>query len=335
MIINRAEFLNDLEMVSPGLSPREFIEQATCFVFHDGQVITYNDEISCRKPTRLNITGAIQASTLLDTLREMDGATLEVLENAQGEVEFCGKRKAFKVIKDAGIFLPIDKVEVPKQWHPLPKGLIPAISQVLPCVSTDESKFHLTCVHIHPEYVEACSNLQAMRVRLRTGAPKPMLGRGTSLSPVTQAGVNEWTFTKSWIHFRNNTTGIIISCRRYLEKYPALDKFLEGKGHPIHLPVELVKAIDRTAIFAKDETGDSPIQVTISGEKLLLEGKGLSGSYQERIEIKRYQGPATTFVIAAEIFKEIAQKHPQAEITRNKLKVTGERWEYVAALGKI
>jgi len=44
MKINRQEFLDSLEMVKAGLSPREFIEQSSCFAFKEGEVLTFNDE---------------------------------------------------------------------------------------------------------------------------------------------------------------------------------------------------------------------------------------------------------------------------------------------------
>ena len=62
MKINREELLNQLESVLPGLSTREIIEQSSCFVFMNKEVITYNDEISCSHKSRLDIEGAIVAT---------------------------------------------------------------------------------------------------------------------------------------------------------------------------------------------------------------------------------------------------------------------------------
>ncbi len=158
MNVNREEFLNDLEMVQSGLSPREFIEQSSCFVFDDGRVMTFNDEVACQKKIGVSITGAIQATSLLDILQKLEDPILSITENEKGELEFKGKKKAFGITKDAEIFLPINQVEVPEKWRPLPKEFTEAVGLVQHCVSGDESQFLLTCIHIHPDYIEACDN---------------------------------------------------------------------------------------------------------------------------------------------------------------------------------
>ena len=46
--IPREAFLRTLEAVQPGLDPTGAIEQSSCFIFKDGAVMTFNDEVSCR-----------------------------------------------------------------------------------------------------------------------------------------------------------------------------------------------------------------------------------------------------------------------------------------------
>ena len=47
MLIDRAKLLAALELVSPGLSPREILEQSSCVVFRGGRIATFNDEVAC------------------------------------------------------------------------------------------------------------------------------------------------------------------------------------------------------------------------------------------------------------------------------------------------
>ena len=332
MKINRETFLSDLEMVKGGLSPREFIEQSSCFVFQDGMVMTFNDEVACRKKIGLGITGAIQATSLLAILEKMDDPELLVEENDKGEVEFRGKRKAFGVIKESEIFLPVDKVEMPEKWKPLPKEFTEAVGLVHHCVSSDESRFLLTCIHIHPEYIEACDNLQVMRVMVSTEIKNPILVRGSSLEQIVSLGMDEVALTKTWIHFKNQQ-GLIFSCRRYAEDYPSMDKFISFKGHSITIPKGLAEASDRAAIFAMDKTGEPLVQVTIKGDKIRILGEGLSGWFKE-VKKVAYDGPPMEFVIAPELLKHISEEYKDAQIAEGRLKVVGGSWEYVTVLGK-
>jgi len=332
MKINREQFLSDLSMVKGGLSPREFIEQSSCVVFQDGMVVTFNDEVSCRKEIGLKITGAIQAVSLFAILEKMDDPELLVEENDKGEVEFRGKRKAFGVIKEQEIFLPVDKVEVPEKWRTLPKEFTEAVRLVHHCVSSDESRFLLTCIHIHPEFIEACDNLQVMRCMVSTGLKNSILVRGSSLEQIVPLGMDEVSLTKAWIHFRN-PQGLIFSCRRYAEDYPSLDKFISFKGHPITIPKGLAEASDRAAIFAADKTGEPLVQVTIKGDKIRILGEGLSGWFRE-VKKVAYEGPPMEFVIAPELLKHISEEYKDAQITEGRMKVVGGSWEYVTVLGK-
>lgn len=330
MKINRETLLNDLTLVKAGLSAREFIEQSSCFVFQAGVVMTFNDEVACRKKIGLKITGAVQASSLLDILGKLEEDELEV-EEVEGALEFRGKRKLFSVVKDAEVFLPIDRVEMPDKWHPLDKSFIEGIGLVKHCVSTDQSRFLLTCVHIHPEFIESCDNHQMMRVSVKTGLKNPILVRGTSLEQLTTLAMTKVALTKSWIHFQNEE-GLIYSCRRYVEDYPSLDKLLDSKGHRVSIPKGLVQASDRAAVFATDKVGDALVKVVLTEGTIEVAGEGLTGWYKERKKVV-YKGPRLEFLISPTLLHHISERYEEATIGSEKMAVRGERWQYVTVLG--
>lgn len=333
MKIQREDFLNDLNMVKPGLSPREFVEQSSCFVFREGTVMTFNDEVCCRKEVPLNITGAVQATTLLAILEKLEDPELKVRLNDDKELEFKGNGKGFGVTIEAEIFLPVDKVEMPEKWRPLPKEFTEAVGLVQHCVSTDESKFKLTCIHLHPDFIEASDNLQIMRVKIATGLKNPTLIRGTSLQHITHLAMDEICMTKTWVHFRNQA-GLIFSCRRYDEEYHDLSQFIKIKGHSIVIPKGMSMASDRAAVFAAEKSGEPLVNVCLDGSKGLmrLKGKGLVGWYKE-IKSVAYDGPYMSFFIAPDLLKHISERYSEAEIEEGKLKVSGGSWEYVTFLG--
>ena len=330
MNIKREEFLNDLEQVKSGLSPREFVEQSSCLCFIDGDVVTFNDEVSCRKKVGLDITGAVQADRLFDILGKLEDEVLTVTENEKGELEFRGKRKSFGVTKEAEIFLPIDHVERPEKWRPLPKEFTEAVGMVMHCTSTDESKFVLTCVHIAPEHIEACNQFQMLRVALKTGVSDSVLVRGTALRDLTQLAMDKVCLTKNWIHFKNGS-GLVYSCRRYSEVYPSLDKLLKMKGHPIVLPKGLGKASERAAVFAVDPAGEPYVTVSLVSGKVRVKGEGVSGWYKEVSKVS-YDGPPIEFLISPELLTHITANYAEATISKDRLEVTGGHWRYVAAL---
>lgn len=335
MKIQRQEFLDNLQMVKAGLSPREFIEQSASFVFQDGEVMTFNDEIACRKEIGFNLTGAVQADLMMAILEKMDDEQLSLSENERGQFEFRGKSKRFWLTRDAEIFLPIDKVEKVKEWEKLPKGFADAVKFVRHCVSSDETKFFLTCVHIRPDYIESCDNRQLTRYRIALpGVEESLLIRGAALIQITDLGMSHMSITRSWVHFKNRN-GLMFSCRKYMEEYPSLGRILKFEGQPIIIPRGLLEAKERAVLFAADQSEDPLLTVQLRPGKMMLTGEGISGGYEERKKLK-YDGPGLHFKIPPDVLQHISEHYTEAEISIEKLRAVQKGvWVYITVLGRI
>ena len=162
--------MNALEYTRPGLSSRDIIEQANCFVFKDGYVWAYNDEVAtrCKSPLK-DITGAIQAAKLLDILHKLKEEKLNVRQT-KSELRIKGKSKEMGVKMEREISLPIEDLDYPKKnskWLELPRKFSDAIQFVEGCASRDDSKIELTWIHLHPKWVECFDNYQLARYRIK------------------------------------------------------------------------------------------------------------------------------------------------------------------------
>ena len=332
MRLEKDKLINQLEMVRAGLSSRELIEQSSCFVFHDGYVLTFNDEIACRIKTDMKIEGAVQASRLLAILEKLDDPELDLRENEANELEFKAKRKLFGMTKEAEIFLPIDQVETPGEWITVPKDFAAAVGKLKHCVSTDASKFELTCIHITPKFMEACDNLQLMRFKCPSDLERPVLVRGATLSQMISLGMHEMSLTKSWLHFRNEA-GLVLSCRAFAEDYHDLGPLLKVEGgSELKLSGALKEASERAAVFAADIVGDPFLEVTLKEGKCIIKGQGLTGWYKEQKAV-HYDGPAMKFIISPALLDYVTQEHKDVVISDTKLKAKGANWAYVTVLG--
>ena len=96
MKVNRENLLKELESVIPGLSPKEVIEQSSCFVFQDNVITTFNDEIACSIGTALDIKGAVPAKLLLEVLRKVTDEEVEIKQK-KGELSIFGKKIKCKI----------------------------------------------------------------------------------------------------------------------------------------------------------------------------------------------------------------------------------------------
>jgi len=332
MRIDREKLLKVLEMMLPGLSPHEMIEQSSCFVFNKGNVHTFNDEIACTHPTELpDLKGAIAATPLISLLRKLKEEFLE-LGMERKELSIRGKNRKAGLIMEPKIQLPIDNIDIPKQWTKLPKDFTDAVSMVQSCACSDESKFCLSCVHLTKQYMEACDGFQVARFAIKIPINKDCLIKQSSLKHIIHYDLDKFGESKSWIHFRNST-GFTLSCRRFVEKYPNMDDILKVDGTPISLPKGLEEAAERADIFSSEDVQRNFVTVNIKPKQVKVTGKGMSGWF---IETKRsdYKGKEIEFTISPNLLIKLAKQHHTCKITQDRLKVKLDKFEYVSVLGR-
>lgn len=330
--INRADLLRTLETAAPGLSPKDVTEQSASYVFRNGMVLTYNDEVACRAKTALapDLTGAVKAAPLVKILQKItaDEITVEIID---GALLVRGKRERLKLDLQAEITLGIDAVERPTTWRPLPEDFAEAVSVVGECAATkDESNFALTCIHLTPKWIEACDNFQMTRYLLKTGLEKSFLVKRESLKHIVTMGMTKFSESETWVHFRN-ATGLILSCRRYIEDYPNLAVGLDCSGAPATLPKGLAEACEKANIITEEFTDTNRVLVMLRPGEMRVVGRVGSNEYSKDIKLK-YHGPAISFMVSPKLLIELVKRHLDCEISADRLKVDGGKFTYVAHL---
>lgn len=330
--IKRESFLHALERISPGLSAKEIVEQSNCFIFQDGQLLAFNDEVCCRTRSPLNgVTGAVQAAPLLNLLGKLPEEEIQV-EAKETELVIHGKKRRAGIRMDAEVTLPVGAVEQPKKWNRLPDDFTEAIKMVGACAGQDESQFFLTCIHLHPQWVEACDNFQLCRWRLETGISAPTLVRHSSVRPITALGVTEFAETPAWMHFRTpGKAGLTLSCRRYLEDYNDLTRLLKVKGTRTQLPKGLAVAADIAQVFSAEDPENNRVRLDLEADKVHVTGKGVSGWYTETRRLA-YGGAPLAFLISPELLTVLVKNHSQCIVSPDRLKVKAGSYSYVACL---
>lgn len=332
MRINRLRLLQQLECVEPGLSTREVTEQSSCVVFQEGRVFTFNDEVSCSAECDLDAHGAVHAAPLLSILRKLVEDEIDV-EVGEDEMKIIGKRRSIGLRMESQILLPIGAVKPPKRFTDLHPEFCEAVNIVQQCASKNEAFFNVTCVHVHPNWVEACDNYQLSRYDLETGVKQPFLVRRDAIKHIQQLGMTQFGETESWVHFRN-TNGLVMSCRRYVEQYPDLSKLLKVKGSKMTLPKGLTEAVERASIFSAENTEQDEVMVDLSPGRVRVRGTGISGWYKETRKIN-YDGAPLSFMIPPQLFITIVKRFNDCEVTKDKLKVDGGKFIYVTTLGEV
>jgi len=334
MRTNREEFLSALIAVSPGLAAREFIEQSTCYVFSDGVVQTFNDEIACTHKCNIGVTGAVSAAPLQTLLAKMAEDELDISAD-DGELLVKGKRREAGIRMDAEVTLPLDSVDQPKKWKPIHEDFCEAVKLIHACAAKRDSDFVLTCVHIHPDYIEACDNIQAARWPMETGVKESILIKRDTIRTIVDLEITEISKTKSWLHFRN-AAGLMLSCRLHTDDYPPIDELLieRGSGESFVFPGGLSEMLDKAEVFSGESDSNNRVEVHLKSNRMMVRGEGVNGWYKEMKKVV-YDGPSMKFLIGPQYLVELAKMENTCEIVDGRLALDTGRFQYITCTGDL
>lgn len=327
MRVQREPLLKILESVTPGLSSRETIEQSSCLVFTGGRVITFNEEILCSRKSPLDFEGAVRAKPLLDLLSKLPDEEIELMQ-AEGVMRVKGKGRKSEIRMESEVMLPMDTVEIPENWRQLDLAFEEGVSLVHDCASTNTAEFILTCIHIHPEYLEACDRFQIARFPMKTGIDTPILVRAASMRKIVGYSMAEVSETAGWIHFRN-AEGLTLSLRRFLDEYKSLDKFVSSEGTtPITLPGGLEEVVARAEIFSGENAVGNHVTVDLKPDNIIIEGDGASGWFKEQKSVV-YSGNPVRFTIAPKLLVAVTKRSNECGVGEGRLFIDTGVFKYV------
>lgn len=327
--VNRKELLHRLLCVEPGMSNGDSIQQSDCIIFKKGRFYTMSNELACSIPSKLPIEfeGAVPGKKVLKLLKETVDEEIYV-----GVEEFVLTLKAKKQSTEIPLEkpkLPIEDVELPKDWQLLDLYLAQAINLVHRCTKR-KAEFIKECLCFGPTKLEATDNTRMIRYWVKTFVKEPVLVRGSSLKEVVPFGMTKGAETENWLHFRN-PTGLRISVHKFeMQQYFDLTEFLKLRGQKVELPKvkSIEKAVIRASLFLEEEAG---ITVTISKDGMSIGGKSVEGSHTTTKKIK-YDGPTIGFMIPPKLLTELVDLKNVCEVTECSLRIAGENFVFATPL---
>lgn len=342
MKTNRQNLIKILQAVRPGLASKEILEQTTSFIFTDGKVLTYNDEVAVSHPLPDDVTleGAVHAKELFALLNKMSDEEVEI-EETKNELIVSGQRTK------AGIRLEVasamgdvlDALGQPSSWTTLPEKFLEGVEFCLFSTGKDMTKPMLICVCIEGENVVSSDSqrITCFNMGEDLGMPKDqmMLIPNTGASSLLSYPVTEYEFTKGWIHFRTKD-GVVFSCRDVQGDYPlkkALSIVESAEGDAVKLPASLSEALERADIFSdsSNKTSSDRVHIFLSEGWIVVRGESEAGWLEEKSRI-RYKGPEIDFEVSSQFLRSILSHSGEMQTCQGSLKFEGENFSHVMAI---
>ncbi len=337
MQINKGDLLHALEIVKPGISSKENIEQASSFAFMKDKVVSYNDEISISAPIKdLDIVGTVKANELYNLLHKLkkDEVEIEVVNESELQVK-CGRAKAGLALQTE-IKLPIEDIAVKGKWKSLPDEFLKGLEFAMGACSRDMSRPVLTCVHVNKEgFVEASDSFRIAKVTTGIEFPvKTALIPATSIVTIIKMQPDKIAEGNGWVHFKTQS-GATISCRIFEDdQFPETSHLFKIKGTKLSFPKNIIQILDRASIFSKGSTIlDQIVEITLDNGKFKIRSQSESGWFEEVVKIE-YTGEQVSFIVTPYLLKDILSKTLTCIVAPDRLKFEGDNWIYISMLRK-
>ena len=335
MKINRQELLGILSKVRPGLAAKEIVEQSTSFLFLEGQVSAYNDEVLVSHPGCDGLRGSVQSTELYALLSKLQDDELDV-QTTETEMLIKGLKTEAGITLQADISDKLQSVMkelvIEHVWKPLPKDFAGIVQQATFAAGQDMTKPLLTCVHVTSQYAEACDNYRMARIafpkRLRI---KDMLLPARAIQNISQYVPIQYAEGDGWAHFKN-ADGVQFSCRTMEGQYPDLSGLLDVKGTSIEFPDGILDSLERSGVFLDDSVmGNEVSSLRMSSDGLDVSARGVSGWIKETLPIA-YEGDPVEFQVLPKALQSILKRHPSAVIGPRSILFKGDGFSYCCSI---
>lgn len=343
MKVNRKELVNALDFAMLGVSARgETLEQSDSFVFEEGRLVTFNDEIKTSAKSPLgDITVSVIAADFLKLLAKMPDEELDikVLNTKVGntsrgsEVHIIGKRRKAGVSCFEDIALPHDAVPKADKWKKVTDGVMGMIQHAANVCGRDITQELTLMVHVTPDIVEACDNYRLLRADIKTGFPNECLLPAASIGALNELDIRKVSLGEGWAHFKTASNQIISIRCSHEEYHKNIDHMLNmGECSNVSFPANLADILSRAAVMMDAEFTPS-VTVKLTTGKLLLESRKTNGWYQEEKRIK-YDGREIEFTVHPKFLKEMLERTRKAEISEDggRMKITADNIQFLVAL---
>ena len=330
-LVDRKEFLRQLESCSPGISTADNIEQGDCFVISPKRIVSFNDEILCRQDSVIDgIFCAVPAKPLLETLRKLTEDEIDVSMKDNQLVIKCPGGRRIGITVHADAVAHHEAVEPPGEWLDVPPAFADALALVADASAKKSDTFELTCIEISPQGLQATDSYQAIRYRLTCPVSSNILIRRTACSAVNGLGVAAISETANWLHMKTYS-GLQVSVRRYSGDFPNLGGAFKAETQAtLALPPSLLDSIQKASVFFADTGDGKQAQFKLKENKLMIRAQNEIGWYEEVRDVQ-YDGPARAFGMNPKYIQTLLKYDYPIALTEGALRIRGENFVYMSS----
>lgn len=295
MELNREDLLDVLNLVRPGLSQKEVIEQSNHFIFNKDEVLAYNDELLISYPFDIELQCTVDASLFLKLISRMTTENIS-LQVKKGLLE-CWNNKTsahIPIVEESEIFDYIKNVTDNldgAEWHDLSDDFVEGLRLCAFSAETDRQLGTLTCVRVEGADVMSGSKSRISWYTMNEEVPEDFYIEASLIGELSRyEGMSKYSLSKSWAHFKSDSD-VTFSARRVipLELLPFREPFAGfNVGVRIRIPNDLRESIETVNLVNEGEQAvDKLVTLIIDSTKVTCKAETKKGAILEEVEFEK------------------------------------------------
>lgn len=303
MIVQKKHLLESLKAAMPGVdSDKAVLQGADTFVFHDGNIFTYNDFISVLVPINQigivsDIEGAVNGKDFFQIVNKMPSEEITFEPGDKAWTLKAGKSKVEMTLVEFDYKKRLEGITPDdSKWIKIDDDLTSGIN----FCKISQNKSLCSGVFFAGRQIIGTDGIQINRYNLNVELPKFWLSENCVDELLKINGFTDIQVNGTWAHFRS-VNGTIFSAKTLnIEKYP-LDKILvvldsvKLSENDIHgkFPKALFGAIDRAISLSINLRDRQAVRLTLNKDGVDVSSERASGKYEENVpwdeEIKDFE----------------------------------------------
>lgn len=298
MVIQKKTLLESLKACMPGIeSGNATLEGADLFVFANGKIFTYNDNVSVTVPIHdegmieEGVTGCVRAEEFFKVVSKFPGDEIKFAKGGENSwVLKCGKAKAEMTLLEFDYGMRMKNVEVDEDgWKELPEDF----GYALNVCKMSVNKTTYGGIYFAKNNVFSTDGNQINTYNFADGVdlPEVWVSDKCVAELLKMKKFVSMQVQNNWAHFKGED-GTVFSVKLLnVEGYPvqAIGRVMGSTEKTTAafngtFPVELFKAIDRAASFAIELNDRNTVRLAVSREKIDVSAETNAGKYTEKVE---------------------------------------------------
>ncbi len=294
MTITRRDLISMMKEALPGVETgNTILEGADTFIFKDGFIHSYNDNISVSVPlSSLNeecqLQGAIKAKEFFDLINRFKTDSIKIISKDNKWIIKNESIRAELTLIESSIMDYISKIKPEKpKWSKLPERFFDAIKL---CLFTS-NKSSLSGIYCSNDIIVSTDESRISKYILDTSINGTFwISDNSAMELLKLNEVEKYFVDTSWVHFLSKSK-TMFSCKRLQNDMYPYDKiikvindntFTKGDIKGI-LPKGLSEAINRASALAMNIESFNSIKLTFTNEYIEVYSERPTGKYTEKV----------------------------------------------------